>query len=83
MEINTNSLNRQATYRQSDYSGSPMTVEHEIVDRINLSVRVPLPEINRRRVLKIVKRVLVNLAITVLSLVILYKALWFMTHLTS
>jgi hypothetical protein len=58
-------------------------VATEEPERINLSIRIPLPEVNRRRVLKIARKMLLNIAVAVLTFIILCKVLWYITHLPA
>jgi uncharacterized membrane protein len=81
MQTNTNNLNRGNYYRQPaltgrpDYSNGAEAVEAE--DQINLSIRIPLPNINRRHLLKGSRKLLITLAVSAVSLFVLYKILWF------
>jgi hypothetical protein len=81
MQTNTNNLNRGNYYRQpaltkrADYSAAAEAVEAE--DQINVSIRIPLPNINRGHLLKGSRKLLITLAVSAASLFLLYKVLWF------
>jgi hypothetical protein len=86
MQTNTNNLKYRDYYRQpvpkrGEYLSS--TTPAEAAEQINLSIRIPLPDISRSSLLKAGRKVLTGALITAAVLFLLDRGIWYLTHLPT
>jgi hypothetical protein len=78
---NTKKINQRIYYRRPPLASQPGFASGSETaaakEQINLSIRIPLPDINRRRLFHWAGKLFITLAASVGSLYLLYKALWF------
>jgi hypothetical protein len=90
MQTNTNNLKYRDYYRQpvpkrGEYlsSTTPAEAAAEAPEQINLSIRIPLPDISRSSLLKAGRKVLTGALITAAVLFLLDRGIWYLTHLPT